>query len=194
MATLKDFISKLATEECDAIVQEFFFDTPSQKVSIIQKERIVEEVRSAYGLKSHDLRLHITGSAHLGFSLVEKPKLGLARYRPFSAESDIDCAVVSARLFTMLWREVSRHGHGLAPWPNSIDGLGNYMIYGWLRPDKLPIDLYYRNVWWDCFSSLTKNRAVGFHKIAGGLFYSTDHLKQYIERSVRACQSLEKMK
>ncbi len=193
MVSLQDFKQKLKAEDSAAIVQSCFIEGQSEKVTPAQKSRISEEVRKSYNLGSTDLRIYITGSAHLGFSLVAKPKLNLSRYRPFDANSDIDCAVVSARLFTILWREVSRHAHSLSPWPNPVNGMGNYMIYGWLRPDKFPAGLYHCQQWWDCFKSLTQARVAGNHKVAGGLFYSTDHLTQYLERSVKECQVLEQL-
>lgn len=193
MVSEAEFRKLLLVEDVDTLVDQFYFRRPSAHVDDAAKEQIASYIADRYSLSLPDLRLHVTGSAHLGFSIVEKKTEGLPRYRAFSAESDIDCAIVSARLYSLIWDEVATHAHRLTPWPHPLNGLGTYMIYGWLRPDKFPKGLYQCDRWWSSFAELSRRRVVGRHRVNGGLFYSTAHLKRYVARAVLECKVLEEL-
>jgi hypothetical protein len=147
----------------------------------------------AYGIQPGEVEIHITGSARLGFSLVEKGQRGdeffLPRYRPFSAHSDIDVAVISRPIFDMIWHDLSSYSHR-APWfPPKARRLGDYLVCGWLRPDHFPKGVRLRRCddWWDTFNKISKNSEFKRRRVNGGLFASIVHLRQYMSRAVSDC-------
>jgi hypothetical protein len=138
----------------------------------------------------------IVGSAKLGFSLTEKRARDgslLARYRDFSAASDIDVAVVSPRLFDILWNELGAYAHREACLPWNSGALGDYLVCGWIRPDHFPIRVRLRRCddWWDLFRALSADSRYGRRKVRGGLFHSVEHMKRYQIRALRECAIAE---
>jgi hypothetical protein len=102
----------------------------------------------------------VVGSAKLGFSISEKRTfggVGLERYRPFRPESDIDIALVHPFIFDQLWRELSDHSHRSPTMPRDSARLGDYLVYGWIRPDHFPKNVRLRRCddWWDTFNKMT---------------------------------------
>lgn len=140
MITLGEFRALCLSESAEEIVERVLLVDDALHVSPSNRADLSASLSATFGLNESSLKLWIVGSAKLGFSISEKRKNRqvLARYRPFTALSDIDTAVVSADLFRLIWDELSIYAHAKAwmPWDSGV--LGDYMIHGWLRPDHFP--------------------------------------------------------
>jgi len=151
---------------------------------------------STFGIAPGQVNVWIVGSAKLGFSIVEKRLSDgtvLPRYRKFSADSDIDVAVVSPMIFDLIWRELSAYAHRVPRLPWNSGQLGDYLICGWLRPDHFPIRARLRRCddWWDLLRRLSADGRYGRRKVRGGLFHSIEHMKQYLGRALDECFASE---
>ncbi len=141
----------------------------------------------------YQLEVVVVGSAKLGFSIAEKPvpgKQSLPRYREFDPiNSDIDLAIVSQKLFYEIWRDLSVYSHRQTPFPWQSP-LANYLVLGWLRPDKFPSNQRPLNCqrWWELFNELSASSIFGRRKVRGGLYFNKDFLSQYQQRAVLAAQ------
>jgi len=192
--TPEDFQARLLSDELEQILDEVLLAEEAVHVSAEQQAIIEKSIRETYSVSATDLTLYIVGSSKLGFSISEKrlnDGTRLPRYRLYRAESDIDIAVVSKAIFEIIWDELSRHAHSYARMPWDSGRLGDYMIYGWLRPDHFPRGVRLRRCdnWWDLFRRLSSNPRLGRRAVRGGLFHSADHMRQYQLRALRECQS-----
>jgi hypothetical protein len=191
MITLEEFKARCARDKAEDIVDEVLLEDDAVHVSAENRTYLLDGLASVFGVEQSCIRLLIVGSAKLGFSITEKNKGGelLPRYRHFSAISDIDTAVVSSELFRIVWDELSIYAHG-QPWmPWDSGRLGDYMVYGWLRPDHFPSGRRVRRCddWWDQFRRFSADPRFGRRSVRGGLFHSISDLRRYLRRSVLEC-------
>lgn len=195
MVDLAYFRAALKTEDPGTIVDDVMLAGPHEHVSADDVSYIRQSVAAAYGADLDGVQAVITGSAHLGFSLVQKEKGGIVfpRYRLFSAASDIDVAIIAPQIQKAIWHEISAFHHQVVWFPKSAGRLGDYITCGWFRPDYFPRDtsLYYCREWSRVFNRLSTNLRFRRHNVKGGLFATREHLKQYTLRAVRACISDE---
>lgn len=93
----------------------------------------------AIRFSEHYTNIHMVGSAKLGFSIAPE-KL----WQPFTIESDIDIAIVSAKLFETLWVSVHDFNIGLTSRTKDEDkkykSFLSYFFKGWIRPDLFPFE------------------------------------------------------
>ena len=130
----------------------------------------------------------ILGSAKLGYSY-HKPTV-------FSSESDIDVALVNEDLFESYYINICNYQYDLENGKDSTSqyekGEYNvflqYLIKGWMRPDKLPDRLKIRSMkdgWFDFFRSISyDNCPAGNYKVSGGLFKNYYYLEKYYTESL----------
>src|SRR5690349_11410535 len=91
MVTVSEFRELLKTTAAADLVDTHLLEGPASHVSPKDLAYIRSVLAASYGVSEDDVRPFVTGSAKLGFSLVEKMRKGepnLPRYRPFSAGSD----------------------------------------------------------------------------------------------------------
>ncbi|QDL55029.1 hypothetical protein [Rhodoferax aquaticus] len=195
--TLDEFKQLLATKQVREIAEEIVIGGDAIHVSNEQLQFIQDEICAKFGLVKNDLTLHVVGSAKLGYSIVEKTgqESGFKpRYRSYRhGQSDVDIAVVSGKLFQILWHELAVYSHGSRPFPWESKRLGDYMLIGWLRPDhfpKIPSPSKLAS-WSEVFRSLSTNHRLDYKKYSGGLYFSRQHLLRYHERAILECQHLE---
>ncbi len=156
---------------------------------------ITQRLSHLFSIPVTSIDVRVVGSAKLGFALMEKRLADhtvLPRLRPFSPNSDIDLAVVSASLYEILWDEISTHANASAvrmPWDSGK--LGDYMVHGWIRPDHFPRGVRLRRCddWRDVFRQFSADRQLGIRRISGGLYHSLQHLRRYQLRGLAACRS-----
>jgi hypothetical protein len=199
MISIEEFRDKVRILDTQEILETFFLCDGARHVSSENIDRIKNVLASKYGVSAQGVRVLITGSAKLGFSISEKMlKDGtvLERYRPFRADSDIDVAVINSGIFDAIWNELSMHAHNRPRLPWNSGHLGDYLVCGWIRPDKFPRYARLRRCddWWSCFNSFSADSRFGRRKVRGGLFYSVNHLIQYLGRSVNECRLSEDLK
>jgi len=198
MISLDEFKARLKTDELEDLVECVLLSDGALHISDENLAVISRSLASVYGVQESELNLWVVGSAKLGFSIVskkEKDGTVLPRYRLFRADSDIDIAVVSKKISEIVWHELSRFAHGFAFMPWNSGRLGDYMIYGWFRPDYFPRGRRLRKCddWFDLFRQLSADVRFDRHQVRGGLFYSIEQLKLYQTRALRECIQEEGM-
>lgn len=197
--TLLEFKQLLATKQVREIAEEIVIGNEAKYVTSEQQQFIQEQICAKFGLEKNDLAVHIVGSAKLGYSIVEKfgQESGFKpRYRSYQpGKSDVDVAVVSGRLFQMLWHELAIYSHSSRPFPWKSERLGDYMLIGWLRPDHFPKVSSPSKLasWSEVFRGMSNDHRLGYKKFSGGLYFSRQHLLRYHERAILECQHLEQI-
>ncbi len=193
MITVEEFKSSCVKGDFNAIVDDILLADYAKHVSARNRQVLSTSICSKFGIEESSIQLWIVGSAKLGFSISEKTKDGitLPRYRPFSPESDIDVAVVSSKLFALIWDELSIYAHGCGWMPWNSGKLGDYFVYGWLRPDYFPHNIRRCDDWWGLFHAFSKDPRFGRRRVRGALFYSIADLKRYQGRSAQDCILIE---
>lgn len=130
----------------------------------------------------------ILGSAKLGYSY-HKDSV-------FSEESDIDVALVNEKLFESYYSNVCNYQYSIdkgliTMTQEELKNYGvflQYLIKGWMRPDKLPAKLQLLSMkedWFMYFKSISYGKSnVGNYKVNGGLFKSYQYLEKYYTESL----------
>ncbi|MFV2949243.1 hypothetical protein [Pseudomonas japonica] len=178
-----DFVqNKILTNECPHFTLE-------------QLLHVKQSVSEVTGVDIKDNEIYVVGSAKLGFGLHEKKKRDgtiLPAFRPFDADSDIDIAFASAELFDIVWQEISTFAFTQARFPARINKLGDYLVYGWLRPDHFPRDTRLLNFdrWNDKIRALGREQILGRRKISGALYRNTEFITKYQARGINTCKKL----
>jgi hypothetical protein len=196
--TPEDFRTRLRSDGADAIVDNLILSAGAKHVTDESIGFIANKLAVKFGISQAEVSLSVVGSAKLGFSIHYKKLqdgIVLARYRPFGPTSDIDIAVVSRPIFDQVWNDISAYAHTFSQFPWNSGRLGDYLIFGWWRPDKFPREVRIPSCddWSDCFRSLSRDRRFGYKKVRGGLFYSRDHLRRYYLRDVVDCVKEEEL-
>jgi hypothetical protein len=177
----------------DEVVVHYILAPQARHVSLVSVEHIRRRLSETFSCSLDDVHVYIVGSAKLGYSLTEGrgPTAGApkARFRNFTALSDIDVAVYSPVIFDTIWGELSIRASYEARLPWRCGDLGNYLLSGWWRPDHFPRrGVRSCDLWWDLFNEFTTSRLFDRHKVRGGMFYSKDDLVRYQTRSVIDCK------
>lgn len=196
MISIEHFRTACLEKTVDQILDDIIFVENAAHVSCENIKFIRTRICERFNVDEVDVTLYVVGSAHLGFSLVEKSQqdgLPLPRYRAFGPRSDIDTLVISSKIFHTIWQEISAfaHGHSFMPWNSGR--LGDYLIYGWLRPDHFPKSRIVRhyNDWWEEYHRLSADPRFNRRKVRGGLFYSFEDARRYQRRAVMDCIHFE---
>lgn len=192
MISIQDFRDLCVNSDVDTIVDDVLLLDDALHVPKSDRKHITSKLANAFNVSTDDISIWIVGSAKLGFSINDKPKLNLKKYRPFGPLSDVDIAVVSPKIFSSIWSELCSHAHSFPRMPWDSKSLGDYLIYGWLRPDHFPkTRIAACDDWWDIFNRLSREPRFGRRKVRGGLFYSREDLRKYLKRSVMQCITQE---
>lgn len=158
-----------------------------------QLEHVRKSVAEVTGINIKHDEIYVVGSAKLGFGLHQKTKHDgeiLPAFRPFDANSDIDIAFASSDLFDMIWKEISTYAFSKAIFPARINKLGDYLVYGWLRPDHFPRDTRLLNYdrWNDKIRTLGRDKLLGRRKISGALYRNVEFITKYQARGITTCK------
>jgi hypothetical protein len=196
MISIGEFRDRIRKNELEFLLDNILLADGATHIATEHIHYVETSLASKFQIPAEGIKAWIVGSAKLGFSLTEKKaKDGslLARYRSFSPGSDIDVAIVSPPLFDLLWNELSSYAHRETRLPWNSGALGDYLVCGWLRPDKFPISVRLRRCddWWDLFRALSADARYGRRKVRGGLFHSVEHMKRYQIRALRECAIAE---
>jgi hypothetical protein len=190
---LPALIAKITSLEADEFVQEFIMNGPCLHVDQKAIDHIRVSLSEAVGIPIEPGEIVIVGSAKIGYGLFDKKRKDLEplpRFRAFGPASDIDVAICSTRLFDLVWKELC--DYALAkPWlPHIMRNTGNYLVYGWLRPDQVPYEARLRTL--DCFQDrmrrLSNSSVLGRRKISGAIYKDTSFLSKYQTRGIAQCR------
>lgn len=181
---IDDFKQDLTNLSSLQIVRKYILAAESQILSADQHYRLKEQVCDHFKVEYTDVIM--VGSGKLGFSI--KPS---RRFQSFNDDSDIDIAVVSTKLFEMVWNEAYLFKKDGADWPRA-GSFFRYLSEGWIRPDMLPRNDYFEftTKWWDFFNSMTSSGQYGPYKIRAGLYHSNFFLQEYQKICVEQCKEL----
>lgn len=198
MITVDAFRQSILDGDLAYLLEEVLLADAAAHVRSEDIQHLRRRLAAKFGAAQDDVSVWVVGSAKLGFSITEKRLRDgtlLPRYRTFSPRSDIDVVVVSPPIFDLIWREVSAYAHRAARLPWDSGPLGDYLVCGWLRPDHFPIRERLRRCddWWDLFRSLSSDARYGRRKVRGGLFHSSEHVKQYLSRGLDECVARESL-
>lgn len=184
--------------EIQALSPDDFFDIHiiggySNYFSVDRLNHFCETFSSIFGVNLTVDAVTLVGSAKLGFAMHEKKKQGytLKAFRPFRPGSDIDLTICHPELFKKIWYELSVHAclQNYMPWKH--ENLADYLMYGWLRPDKFPkgVALTHCDKFYETVGALRRDRVRGHPGLSVALFFSAEQLKQYQIRGIRACRA-----
>lgn len=184
--------------EIRALSPEDFFDTHlsgghSKYFTQDRLAHFCEKFSTIFDIALTADAVTMVGSGKLGFAMHEKKKSGytLKAFRPFRAGSDIDLTICNPELFKKIWYELSAHAclQHYMPWRH--ENLADYVMYGWLRPDKFPkgVALTHCDKFYETVGDLRRDRVKGHPGLSVALFFSTEQLKQYQTKGIRACQA-----
>lgn len=191
--TVDDLRALLLGADLEEFVDSVVLADESPHFSVEQVGHVAAALSTKFATGVSPANIHVVGSAKLGFGLFKKRTregVVLPAFRSFRPDSDIDIAVVCPTLFELIWQELSTHANS-KPWmPWDSDKLGDYLIYGWLRPDHFPKHVRLRRCddWWDVFSALSADSRLGRRTIRGALYYSREQLRKYQLRGLNQCR------
>ncbi len=126
----------------------------------------------------------VVGSAKLGFSLYKN--------KQFYFDSDIDVVIVSEYLFNTFMEKIRAYQKKLRRSRGTVTvnelkmyhKFLEYIVLGWIRPDKLPLSFKLSDLkddWFTFFKSISYDKSeVGNYKVTAGIFRSYIHLEQYL--------------
>jgi hypothetical protein len=196
--TPADFKELLRDKTAEEIVETYILsDDPGPYATRDALGLLERRARVRFGLtQEHPLSTIVVGSAKLGFAFLEKPgRNGMASkpaYRSYlPGESDIDVAVVSPILYCRIWQDLARFGANRTSFPWRTE-LANYMLHGWIRPDKFPPAAPQRcNDWKSVVNEVSRMEPFRYKRLRCALFHSRYFLKIYQQRGVLAAQQAE---
>ncbi|WP_100259720.1 hypothetical protein [Qipengyuania seohaensis] len=184
---LGEFKAALADLDNQVILDRFYYSRQALMLDGDAEAQLRRSVAKNFGVAMRDVI--VTGSAKLGFTIVAKEKRPI--FSPFADESDIDIAIISADLFTSLWKDAAAFvvEHGQGSWPDA-NSFRKYLLRGWLRPDRLPKTAEFprSKAWFDFFRLLTASGEYGPYKITGGVYYDEQFWETYAASSFDSCR------
>ena len=190
LPTLKAALIEL--EPAD-FVRQHIVDAPCKHVSDQQIEYIRARIREAVGIEILPSEIQLVGSAKLGYGLFAKRRKDLPdlpAFRSYGPDSDLDVAITSSALFDLVWTELCDYALG-KPWmPQRMKDTGNYLVYGWLRPDQIPFEARLRTLdsFKDRLRTLSISSVLGRRKISGALYRDISFLSKYQTRGIAQCR------
>jgi len=199
---MEEFFDQLAAILDDATLLDF-----CRRRSLHGTPKVFEGAEDRYYdfrkkiAEKFDINFHevfITGSAKLGFSPFKR--------KPFDLDSDIDVAIVSAKLYDTIMDSI--HGYQMDLRENrkavstyELEKYHKFLEYGaigWMRPDLLPSSFriaQLKHDWFDFFKSISHGRSeVGNYKVTGGAFKSYLHLERYTLSGLRSLRTTIQVK
>jgi hypothetical protein len=197
-----EFRSLLLSKSVPDIVSEHIIDdSPGAVVSQADLDLIASEARAAFQLASTDsLKPIVVGSAKLGFSIIEKRKKENRPYKPryrdyVAGRSDIDIAIVSPVLYGKVWSALALYGANQTCFPWRTGDLADYMLHGWIRPDKFPTfqPPIVCSDWTKFMHRLKTSANFRYRGLSCALYHSKSFLSFYQQRGVKDAQITEKL-
>ncbi|WP_175916797.1 hypothetical protein [Burkholderia sp. BCC1638] len=180
---------------CDIVPEYITSGDPGPVVTKEALEFVVEQTRIVFQIPSDaSVKPIVVGSAKLGFSFTEKIKPEYKpRYRAYQpGVSDIDLALVSPLLYVKVWKDIAVYGSNQTKFPWRSQDLGDYMLHGWLRPDKFPTPSPPGCAnWFDLLSRLNRSDHFRHKRLRCGLYYSAHFLELYQQRGIIEAKNAE---
>ncbi|MFM0497268.1 hypothetical protein [Paraburkholderia caledonica] len=196
--TAEEFKELLLQKTVQEIVSDYItIDDPGPFVSQDAIDYVVQQARLRFQIGADQpITPIVVGSAKLGFSIVEKLKPDYKpRYRLYrEGVSDIDLALVSPSLYGKVWSDIALYGANRDRFPWRSGDLADYMLHGWIRPDKLPKPATSRcQDFFDLVTTLNGSTFFRFKKLRCALYHSRYFLNLYQQRSVNSAKLAAQM-
>ena len=150
-----------------------------------------KRIANKFEINFHEV--FITGSAKLGFSAHKR--------KPFDYDSDIDVALISAKLYDHIMSSIHTYQMELRENRKAVSDeelkqyhkFLEYGAIGWMRPDFLPTSFRVSDLkreWFDFFDSISYGKSeVGNYKVTAGAFRSYFHLESYTLSGLRSLRT-----
>ncbi|MGK3272479.1 hypothetical protein ACSLNH_02165 [Comamonas kerstersii] len=135
-----DFKNELCNLSSRDFAEKYLINSdPGVAINSCDLDYLVQKFKKSFALKSDDrVCAYVVGSAKFGFSFLDKKVNGIFKpaYRSYvPGVSDLDIALVSPKIYHMLWRDFSNNCIFSYP---EIPEIKDPMFHGWIRPDKFP--------------------------------------------------------
>jgi hypothetical protein len=152
----EEFIKACEIQKPDIVVQQFLIEGSSyffDEFRLGEEFQFKKAIASSLGVHIRDIV--IVGSGKLGFSIkpIKEYNRLVYKYNDFdfkfnqdnnNEKSDLDVAIVSSKLFDEQLIDLYAYTQGYSNYGynNSLQKVdfANYILKGWLRPDKVPND------------------------------------------------------
>ena len=146
-----------------------------------EEEAITRRICDKFGVAPTDVV--IVGSAKLGFTLVKKTKKDRPirpPYSPFSDESDVDVAIVSAELFDKYWKFAYGYHRSGILW-DTKNWFNGYLLRGWIVPPLLPMPSpdSPAGEWGSFLNSLLRTGECGDYPVKAGIYRDNHFFETY---------------
>lgn len=148
--------------------------------------------RVAAKFRIQPVEVVLVGSCRMGFMLMDKSEQDRPRYSHVHPGSDLDIAIVSARLFNEYWDLV--HGYSNVNWAFLTTDQGvrfqQTLFCGWIDPDGLPPSNQFAKAreWWQFFREITQDRRYGNRRANARIYRSWEKIALYQQRAVEQCK------
>jgi hypothetical protein len=148
--------------------------------------------RVANTLGVQPVEVVLVGSCRTGFTIVDKSTEDRPRYSPVRSGSDLDIAIVSARLFDNFWQDVLNYSdtdRAFAGTPEA--GVFKECLFGgWIDPRGLPPSrqLARAQSCFQLFRQITQDRQYGNRRASGRVYRTWEQLAAYQRRAVDQCK------
>ena len=178
--TVDDFVnSHVINTDCGVVIKD-------DDLSLIK-----ETFESKFSSLKGDVKVFVVGSAKFGFSYTRKLKDKVVKpaYRAYDPnESDIDVAIVSAKIYYSIWSELSTEAFNTSNFPCRNE-LSAYMYHGWIRTDQIGRNGLYQSTWNSAMNELNVSRNFKYKKLRCALYSTTEFLKQYHRYGIKKAKN-----
>lgn len=188
-ARLRAFQADLSRPSSEIVQKHILTGSP---VALTPEEYFVLRHEVALHFGVHPVEVVLVGSCRIGFTLTNKLRKNRPRYSLLQPGSDLDLAVVSARLFNQFWDAVFEYAQTDLAFHKSPEGVRfrNMLFRGWVEPRGLPpvkrFELF--TDWIRCFDSLSRDRRFGNRRASARVYRDWSRLAAYQEIAVDQCK------
>ena len=192
-----NFINSCIENKSDLVVQKYLIEGSSYFFDNFHNEQEFQFKKDiAYSLGVHIRDIVIVGSSKLGFSIKpEKQNESIVyNFNDFdfrfnedneNKKSDLDIAIISSKLFDEQLIELYLYTKGYSNYGynNSLKkaDFANYILKGWLRPDKVPNDYSINS---EVVIVQNKYKALFGRKVKIGLYKSWYFFESYHQKNI----------
>jgi predicted nucleotidyltransferase len=186
---LEDYKNDLKYPASDVVHKHILTGVP---VALSLHDYFMLRNRIAKKFQVQPVEVVLVGSCRVGFTLIDKPDRGRPRYSPLHTGSDLDIAVVSARLFDQLWQDVFLYSDTDRAFARSPEAevFRDTLFNGWIDPRGFPPAARFARSrdWSQFFDQISADRQYGNRRASARVYRSWDRLCAYQQRAVEQCQ------
>ena len=178
------------SETAEDFLRSLSFLYPSLKVETKLLHQIIKETSLHFEIPYHHIK--VIGSAHMGFSFIDKNKNDKVKY--YDQKSDIDIAIINADLFisthkkTFIATEAFTNNVSFKT-PQSSKYYRENVPHGFIRPDSIAC-IEEREKWLNFFHNLSKDSNI---IISGALYLDETFFIARLKKSLTKFTRIEEV-